>query len=370
MCACLFGGDRNAFARTLQVDYGHVYKVFKNINAVTPALLAQVAATTDVRAEWLLIGEGPMLRGELDLDVLPSFSLPPNIESSFSVFKTEEAALPPVQIKTPIAQIGVASIMPAHVAAAEAIYRARSNNQPVMLFISAPAIYAGAGVVAGALMHKKYVTSAATTGAGLLADLEMAQEAGTTNLNYVTRLAANQGVGYGEAVGRWAFSHKDNKTRSLFYAAHSLGVPATAHVEIGELCFHFGPAARGAEIGAAIGAATYVDLLVFAERVRRLSEQPDGVLLLVGDVSRGLHMFLQARAAIGEKCATSFKAILVDNYVSPDVDDYIQTSAGNSHKLLGAYRANLMFLLHACDAVFSGKNPYDSELKSEGVGAG
>jgi hypothetical protein len=370
VCACLFGGDRNAFARTLQIDYGHIYKVFKDINAVTPALLAQVAATTDVRAEWLLTGEGPMLRGEIALDDMPSFSLPPNIESGFNVFKTEEAALPPVQIKTPIAQIDVASITAVHVAAAEAIYRARSNDQPVMLFISAPAIYAGAGIVASDFMRKKYVTSAATTGAGLLADLEMAQEVGTTNLNYVTRLAANQGVGYGEAVGRWAFAPKDNKTRSLFYAAHALGVPATAHVEIGELRFHFGPAMRGTEIGAAIGAATYVDLLVFAECVRRLSAQPNGVLLLVGDIPRGLHMFLQARAAIGEKCVTPFKTILVDNYVSSDVDDYIQTSDGSSHKLLGAYRANLMFLLHACDAVFSGTNPYDSELKSEGVGAG
>jgi hypothetical protein len=356
VCAQLFNSSTYYFARGIELDVTHVKKVLTSERNVTVKFLAQVLSHTAVRADWLIWGNGPMLYAETP-GVL---SVPADFQSLYPVFNTLTATIPPVQIM-PAAIIDThTELSENHVAAATAIHKARCDNSRVMLFVSAPAVYAGAGIVAADMLRKKYLTAVSTTGTGLLADIEMAQTPQTADLNYVARLAAGQGVGYGEAVGRWAFNAKDIKTRSLLYTAYSLGVPATAHVELGELRAHTGPSARGAELGAAIGAASYTDLLVFTEQVRQLCESTTGVFIFVGDTGRGLQLFLQARAA-ASATANEFIAIFIDSYVQPEIQDYVKSQGGQSYKLTGAYRSNLSNLLRACDAIFSGKNPHDDQ---------
>lgn len=363
----LFGNDVRAFAAAIQLDSKHVARILLGEIAVTPEVLAQVVAFTDVRFEWLLLGDGDMRSAHATADVDLSLHLPLRLESSFPVFETQTAAWPLTQIMPPEVVDAPATASETHVLAAKAVHCARSADSNVLLFIGAEAIYAGAGIVAAEWLRKRYATAAATTGAGLLADIEMTRPDTPPDLNHVARLAAAQGIGYGEATGRWAFAPKDNKARSLFHAAYSLGLPATAHVELGELRAHTGPAVRGAELGAAIGAATYVDLLIFAEQVRQLCATQNGVVLLIGNAMRGLHMFLQARATACGAAAGPFTVVSIDNHVQSDFHNYVRSHGGTSYKLDGAYRANLITLLHTCDAVFSGTNSYDNCTTTENI---
>lgn len=355
ICATLFDNNVPAFARAIALDPSHLSKVLAGRLRITAVFLAQILSHTHVNADWLMWGNGPMLRSP-EVDRPGALVLPQRINSSFPVFDTLRAATPPCDLMPHTPLPSTPTVITAdHVAAASLIYTARSADQPVMLFISAPAIHAGAGINAIEMLHKKYITSVATTGAGLVADIHSVERGLTHDLNYVARLAANQGIGYGEAAGRWAYSPRANKERSLLHSAYSLGVPATVHVELGEMAGHIYPDGPGAEIGAAFGAATYVDLLVFAEQARQLCQTPAGVLIIVGDAMRGLHLFLQARRALPHTECEKFHAVLIDSHVPPTFKSYVEENQGTPHKILGTFKSNVMTLLNACDGVFSGQ---------------
>jgi len=355
VCATLFDNNVPAFARAIELDSTHLGKVFKRQYAISAQLLAQILSHTHVSPDWLLWGNGPMLRGTT-VEHPGALQLPLRLNSSFPVFDTLRAATPPCDAMPPVLADKPSLITPAHVDVASLIHNARVADQPVLLFISALAIHAGAGITAIELLRKKYVTAVATTGAGLVADILVSERGMTHDLNYVARLAANQGLGYGEAVGRWAYSPRAEKDRSLLHSAYTLGVPATVHVELGEMAGHIYPDGPGAEIGAAFGAATYVDLLVFAEQVRQLCATQGGVVLLIGDVMRGLHLFLQARCALSDsERAPNFHAVLIDSHVQPSFAPYVNSHHGIAHNISGTFKSNVMTLLNVCDGVFSGQ---------------
>lgn len=355
ICATLFDNNVPAFARALALDPSHLSQVLAGRLRVTPALLAQVLSRTYVSANWLMWGNGAMLRATTNDDPR-ALALPKQLNSSFALFDTLRATTPPCDAMPPVAAEVSCPVSDEHVDVARAIYNARGADQPVLLFISAPAINSGAGIAAVELLRKKYVTAVATTGAGLVADIRMAETGLTHDLNYVARMAANQGLGYGEAAGRWAYSVNATTERSLIRSAYSMGVPATIHVELGEMAGHIYPDGPGAEIGAAFGAATYVDLLVFAEQVRQICQTQNGVVLFIGDAMRGLQLFIQARCALSDKeRAADFHAVLIDRHVQPDFASYVNNHSGTAHNLSGTFKANVMTLLNACDGVFSGQ---------------
>jgi hypothetical protein len=351
----LFASSVPDFARAIELDPTHLGKVFKKQYSVTVQLLAQILSHTQICSDWLLWGRGPMLRGA-EIETPGALILPQQLNSAFPVFDTLRAATPPCDAMPPIVLDVESTLDSAHVSAAHAIHVARSNEQPVLLFISAPAVTAGAGIAAIDLLHKKYVTAVATTGAGLVADIQISERGLPHDLNYVARLAANQGLGYGEAVGRWAYSSRAEKGRSLLHSAYSLGVPATVHVELGEMAGHVYPDGPGAELGAAFGAATYADLLIFAEQVRQVCATQNGVVLFIGDAMRGLQLFLQVRNALQpDERAASFHAVLIDSHVQTNFADYVNSHNGTTHNILGTFKANVITLLNACDGVFSGQ---------------
>lgn len=350
----LFDNNVKSFARAIEIDQTHLGKVFKRQYAVSVQLLAQILSHTTVRADWLMWGSGPML-AKRKVDTPTPLALPEQLRSSFPLFNCLTTVTPAKDAMSPYAIETACKMSAAHVSAAQAIHRARSNDRPVLLFISAPAISSGAGIASVELLKKKYVTAVATTGAGLIADV-LCTSTERPDFNYIAHMAAKQGIGYGEAVGRWAFEPRSNKSRSLLHSAYSAGVPASVHVEIGEMCGHLYPGARGAETGAAIGAATYVDLMIFAEQVRQLCSTSDGVALFIGDVMRGLHLFLQTLVSLprgGEQ--RGFHAVLIDNHVQSDFASYVHSHHGILHELKGTYKANVISLLNACDGVFSGQ---------------
>ena len=149
----------------------------------------------------------------------------------------------------------------------------------------------------------------AVNGAGAIHDYELARLGATTEsvdryirtgefglwretgeLNDIIREAATQSLGLGENVGRHIagsdYAHRD---LSIFAAAYRARVPITVHAGIGYDIIHQHPNCDGA----ALGAASYRDFLIFASTVERLE---GGVLLNFGSAIMGPEVYLKALA--------------------------------------------------------------------------
>lgn len=114
----------------------------------------------------------------------------------------------------------------------------------------------------------------------------MAEETGTF-LNRVTKLAADQGLGFGEAVGREILRARlKYRDVSIFAAAYKAGAPATVHVTMGADIVHMHPAAEGG----AIGKASMAD---FHRLTAVVSELSRGVVVNLGSAVVMPEVFLK-----------------------------------------------------------------------------
>jgi hypothetical protein len=159
------------------------------------------------------------------------------------------------------------------------------------------------------LIERGSVDHIAMNGAGAIHDYELARIGATTEsvdryirtgefglwretgeLNDWIRQAAAESLGLGENVGRRieasGYPHRD---LSVFAAAFRAGVPVTVHAGIGYDIIHEHPNCDGA----ALGAASYRDFLIFARTVERLE---GGVLLNFGSAIMGPEVYLKALA--------------------------------------------------------------------------
>jgi hypothetical protein len=159
------------------------------------------------------------------------------------------------------------------------------------------------------LIDRGLIGHIAMNGAGAIHDYELARIGATTEsvaryirtgefglwretgeLNDWIREAAAEGLGLGENVGRRIeasdYPHKD---LSVFAAAYRRGVPVTVHVGIGYDILHEHPNCDGA----AVGAASYTDFLIYARAVERLE---NGVLLNFGSAIMAPEVYLKALA--------------------------------------------------------------------------
>ena len=144
-------------------------------------------------------------------------------------------------------------------------------------------------------------------GAGAIHDYELARIGATTEsvdryirtgefglwretgeLNDWIREAAAESLGLGENVGRRIeTSDYPYRELSVFAAAWRCGVPVTVHAGVGYDIIHEHPNCDGA----ALGAASYRDFLIFARTVERLE---GGVLLNFGSAIMGPEVYLKA----------------------------------------------------------------------------
>jgi hypothetical protein len=370
----LFAGDIKRFAEQFNMPAHRVKRIFKGDVTVTVKVVAEILTKSSVRAEWLLWGHGSMVDHGDPTDEKPgTLILPDKLQSSF--LPAEPLQMQPISKERKVSQFSplerrhsksksqFAIPTDNFVGVAAALHACRVNNRPVLFFIGPDAITAGAGTLVSEMLEKKYVTAVATTGAGLAEDLYMADQ--MTDLNRVAKLAAKQGIGYGEAVGRWGFNPKDGDLdRSLFYRAHTLGVPAMALVEIGEIPHHLCPEVRGAEVGAAIGAATYADFLLFIATVAEMRAQNGGMIIITGDAHhRAANLLLQAYHSDDDGSlpeATTIVTIDTRSKTRTDVECEVSRLRGRiDHILPGLYRGTVHKLIEHCDAVFSGKTLHD-----------
>lgn len=324
-------------------------------------MAGQIVTQTNVRAEWLLCGTGPMLVTAANR-VDTEFVLPPYVESVFPVFDTGLVPNTGVAMQ-PAAKLAEHTPMlgPDAVAAARVVHSARMAGKPVCFFLGSDSVRAGVLPLAMQFLTRQYLTSVAMTGGCVAYDLGLKNTTPHFDSNYMIRLAATQGTSIGEALGRWASSQPSS---SLLAATVNSRTPVTVHMEVGELPEHLNPAPRGAELGAAIGAASYVDMLIFTEQVRKFAGTAGGVLVLLGEPDRGLRLFLQAVHAVraippeSESLTprlTEFSVILLSANEQPDIQSQVTRQGGRFYFVRGAYQAAASNLLAACTAVYDGK---------------
>jgi hypothetical protein len=185
-------------------------------------------------------------------------------------------------------------------------------NPSTVLMMGAHVIRAGVSRFIIDMMERGLITHVAMNGAGPIHDWEFAQIGATTEsvgryirsgefglwhetgrMNEAIAAGARDALGMGEALGREIaerrpgdFPHRDV---SILAAGYRLGVPVTVHVGIGYDIIHEHPNADGA----ALGATSYQDFLVFTQSVAGLE---GGVLLCFGSAVMGPEVYLKALA--------------------------------------------------------------------------
>jgi deoxyhypusine synthase len=191
---------------------------------------------------------------------------------------------------------------------AAAIAAASLKRRTCLLMMGAHPIKVGLGPLICGLIRDGILSGIATNGSAIIHDFEMAfagrtsedvaSELGEGNfgmveetgafLNGAARIAAREGRGLGEVVGREIGRAKLKfRDASIFAAAHAAGIPATVHVTLGADIIHMHPAADGA----AIGAASFADFHRLTSVVAGLSR---GVVLNLGSAVVMPEVFLKA----------------------------------------------------------------------------
>ena len=187
------------------------------------------------------------------------------------------------------------------------LVEARRRGSSRILLMGAHVLRAGVARHLIDLMERGLLTHIAMNGAGPIHDWELALIGATTEsvaryiqtgefglweetgrINDVISKGAAAGLGMGEAIGReileGPFPHKDV---SVLAAGARLGVPVTVHVGVGYDIIHEHPNCDGA----ALGAASYRDFLVFVQAVAGLE---GGIVLNVGSAVMGPEVYLKA----------------------------------------------------------------------------
>jgi hypothetical protein len=191
---------------------------------------------------------------------------------------------------------------------ARLIADARKGGHLFLLMMGAHPIKVGLGPLICDLIRNGVITALATNGAAMIHDFEMALAGRTSEdvsaglvdgsfgmaaetgsfLNQAATLAAKEGRGLGEMVGRQIADGRFKFAAGrVFACAHEANVPATVHVTLGADIIHMHPAADGA----AIGAASMADFHRLVTVVGGLSH---GVVLNLGSAVVMPEVFLKA----------------------------------------------------------------------------
>ena len=198
---------------------------------------------------------------------------------------------------------------PALLDVASRIAHARTNNKARVVMMGGHVLRAGVNRHIIDLIERGFISHLAMNGAGAIHDYELARIGATTEsvtryirsgefglwretgeLNDWIGEAAREGLGLGEHAGqRIEQSDFPYRDLSVLAAAWRRSVPATVHVGIGYDILHEHPNCDGA----AAGAASYRDFLIFARSIERLE---GGVLLSFGSAVMAPEVYLKALA--------------------------------------------------------------------------
>jgi hypothetical protein len=190
-------------------------------------------------------------------------------------------------------------------AVAKSLAEARQRGAARILMFGGHLVKSGVSRYVIDLIKRGVLTHLAMNGSCAIHDFELALIGATTEsvARYIRSgefglwretgllndcINAAPGLGFGEAAGghitRSNYPHRD---LSVLAAAYRADVPATVHVGVGYDIIHEHPNCDGA----ALGASTYRDFLVFAKTVQKLE---GGVVLSFGSAVMAPEVYLKA----------------------------------------------------------------------------
>ncbi len=193
---------------------------------------------------------------------------------------------------------------------ADAVIAARQLSRPVIWMMGAHVIKSGLSLVLIDLLHHGIVTHIAGNGAVSIHDFElaligetsedvassledgsfgMAHETGAL-MHQAIREGVRDGLGYGEAVGRFMDQHPKLfpfREFSVLFQAYKCTIPVTIHVTIGADIIHQHPDANFTAIGAASGRD-------FTRFINSVCDLEGGVFLNFGSAVTGPEVFLKS----------------------------------------------------------------------------
>ncbi len=191
----------------------------------------------------------------------------------------------------------------------EAVAEARRNDRAVIFCCGAHVLRQGNAPLLIDLMQRGLLTHLALNGAGAIHDFELAMIGQTCEsvaryvsegqfglwkessiLNDAVNAGYRDGLGFGEAAGRWIEENKyPHRETSVLAAGYRLRVPVTIHVCIGQDIVHEHPNFDGA----AAGGASQTDFLIYTQSITKLE---GGVFLNIGSAVMGPEVYLKALA--------------------------------------------------------------------------
>jgi hypothetical protein len=192
---------------------------------------------------------------------------------------------------------------------AERIVRAAAEKRAVLFACGAHVLRQGNAPLLIDLMQRGLLSHLALNGAGAIHDFELAMIGQTcesvaryvregqfglwkesSRINDAVNAGHREGLGFGEAVGRYIEEQKfPHRATSVLAAGYRMRVPVTVHVAIGQDIVH----EHANFDGAAAGATSLTDFLVFTETVTQLE---GGVFLNIGTAVMGPEVYLKALA--------------------------------------------------------------------------
>lgn len=192
---------------------------------------------------------------------------------------------------------------------ADRIVEAGRQGRAVLFTIGAHVLRQGNAALLIDLMERGLLGHLAMNGAGAIHDFELAMIGQTcesvaryvsegqfglweetARINEATAVGYRDGIGLGEAIGRMIEDEKfPHRESSVLAAGYRLGVPVTIHVCIGQDIIH----EHANFDGAAAGATSLTDFLIFTQTVTRLE---GGVFLNIGSAVMGPEVYLKALA--------------------------------------------------------------------------
>ncbi|WP_421900010.1 hypothetical protein [Maridesulfovibrio sp.] len=211
-----------------------------------------------------------------------------------------------------------AEVHPSLEAVAKELAAARDKSSARVLMIGAHVIRSGMQRYLFDLMEKGLINCIAVNGACVIHDFEFALLGQTTEcvatyisngqfglwqetgqLNEIISKGNAQGLGFGEAVGKYISENKlPHAEISIFAKAYELGIPVTVHAGIGYDIIHEHPNCDGA----VIGEASYRDFLIFAAQLEALEH---GVVMNFGSAIMAPEIYLKTLAMVRNAAANS-----------------------------------------------------------------
>ena len=219
----------------------------------------------------------------------------------------------------------------------ERIKVARATGRPVIWSMGAHVIKNRLSRYIIELIKQGVITHIASNGAGSIHDFELAYLGGTSEdvptaiedgsfgmweqtgawMNEALKLGAEQGLGYGEALGKYINDNPDKfpfREDCVLYQAYINNVPATYHIALGTDIIHQHPTCDMSVIGKCSG-------IDFKKMCASVCDLEGGVFLNFGSAVIGAEVFLKALSIARNLGYQNFQ-ITTANFDLIDLGDY------------------------------------------------